>query len=177
MQKRIALLYGTTEGQSAKIAHHMAHHLRVRGADAAAMHLAELPLDYDPVQNSDAFVVIASVHQGVHQRYVADFARTHATLLNERPSAFLSVSLQAAFGAGEEATQTLEDFLRAAGWTPTMTLCVPGALRYTSYNWLKQLVMRSIAKERGEPTNTGEDVEYTDFGALDAFADDFLQKL
>ncbi|TVR05088.1 MAG: protoporphyrinogen oxidase [Deltaproteobacteria bacterium] len=174
MQKRIALIYGTTEGQTRKIAEHVAQALRKAGADVALMHAAELPLDWTPA-NSDAIVVAASVHQAQVQPYVRDFVERHADDLNAMPTALVLVSLNAALG--EMADVPPPEYAKAlrdqTGWSPTVVEHAAGALRYTEYNWLKRMVMRKIAGDQGMSTDTSRDVEFTDWEALDRFAKAF----
>jgi menaquinone-dependent protoporphyrinogen oxidase len=51
------------------------------------------------------------------------------------------------------------------------------ALRYTRYNSLVRLVMRQISKKEGGDTDTSRDYEYTDWGAVDRFAVEFLSEV
>ena len=48
---------------------------------------------------------------------------------------------------------------------------------YTQYGSFKNLVMRWIAKRAGGDTDTTRDREYTDWAALDAFAEAFATEL
>ena len=72
---RILVFYGSTQGQTAKIAEVLAAQMRARGTDVdlvdAAAH-SPAPDDYAAV------VVAASVHAGGYQRPVRRWVRTHA---------------------------------------------------------------------------------------------------
>lgn len=174
MQKRIALLYSTTEGQTRKVAEYLAGRLRAAGDDVALMHVAELPLDWVP-DNSDAYLVAASVHQAKVQPAMEAFLAQHAAALNKRPCALALLSLNAALG--DEADQNpqtyAEALFEATGWLPGHVEHVAGALRYREYNWLMRIVMKRIASKMGISTDTARDVEYTDWDALDRFAERF----
>ena len=94
---KILVAYGTTEGQTRKIARFTADRL----ADAG--HAVEL-LDVADAEGLDlgrfgAAVLAGSIHGGRYQRALTEFARANAQALGARPTLFLSVSLSAA-GAG-----------------------------------------------------------------------------
>ena len=172
---RVAVIYGTTEGQTATIAERVAGALADAGHDPALLHAAHLPAGFE-IEASDGVVVGASVHVGRHQQYVTRFVREHAAVLNGMPSAFFSVSLTAAAGtdeAHETARGLLEEFLTETGWEPDTTTVFPGALRYSEYGLLTRYAMRRIAKQYGEDTDTSRDYEYTDWDAVDRFATEF----
>jgi menaquinone-dependent protoporphyrinogen oxidase len=60
------------------------------------------------------------------------------------------------------------------GWIPSRTLAVAGALRYRHYDLPTRILMRLIARRHGAPTDVDEDVEFTDWAALEAFTVAFL---
>lgn len=176
---RIALLYGTTEGQTGIIAERIAAVLDDAGHDPALFHAGHLPADFS-LSDYDAVIVGASVHVGSHQKYVTRFVADHVDELNRLPSAFFSVSLTAAEGT-EEARETAQsmvaDFLAETGWDPDATAVVPGALTYSKYGLLKRFVMKRIAKQAGGDTDTSRDYEYTDWDEVESFAVAFADTL
>jgi menaquinone-dependent protoporphyrinogen oxidase len=169
----ILLYYGTSEGQTERIADHVAEELRAGGHDvtvANADATAADPQDYDGV------LLGASVHRGSHQRPVERFARDYSADLDAMPSGFFSVSLSAASedGSGRaDARRVRDEFLETVGWTPDVTTTVAGALKYSEYGWITRFVMKRIARTEGGDTDTSRDYEYTDWDAVDAFADEF----
>jgi menaquinone-dependent protoporphyrinogen IX oxidase len=78
---------------------------------------------------------------------------------------------------GSTALPGVRDFVERTGWTPTEEISVAGALVYTKYDYLKRLVMKLIADRRGGDTDTAKDNEYTDWAALDRFAEGFVSGL
>jgi menaquinone-dependent protoporphyrinogen oxidase len=176
---RVAVIYGTTEGQTAAIAERVAGALADAGHDPALLHGSHLPAGFE-IGAYDGVVVGASVHVGKHQRYVTRFVRDHAAALNGMPSAFFSVSLTAAAGtdeARETARGLLETFLSETGWEPDATAVFAGALRYSEYGLLTRYAMRRIARQYGDDTDTSRDYEYTDWEAVDRFAAEFADLL
>lgn len=174
MQKRIAVIYGTSEGQTRKISDFLASRLRSRGCDVAVMHVDELPLDY-VLDNSDAIILGASIHVGHFQKAVVSYVREHVGRLSQMPGAFFAVSLSAATGEQEQAEGYVKDLREETGWEPDLTVSFGGALRYTQYNFLVRPMMRSIAEKAGADTDTSQDWEYTDWDAVESFADDVFR--
>jgi len=82
------------------------------------------------------------------------------------------VSLSAATKP-QRARRYVETFLRQVGWQPQHTAAFGGALRYSRYGALKRLVMVAFAALAGHDTDVSRDYEYTDWDAVDRFADAF----
>jgi menaquinone-dependent protoporphyrinogen oxidase len=105
--------------------------------------------------------------------------RRFRAALTAQPSAFFSVSLSAG-GPGakpEAARRYLETFLRQVDWHPVQTATFAGALQYSKYGVFKRLLMRMIVGIAGGDTDMTQDYEYTDWNAVDRFADEFAQRL
>jgi flavodoxin len=90
---KILIGYGTTQGQTAKIAEYMANVIRGHGHEAQAL---DLKRSKDaPLEGYDAAIIGGSIHMGKHEEHVADFVRQNRVTLERLPSAFFSVSLAA----------------------------------------------------------------------------------
>ena len=175
----ILVVYGTTEGQTRKIAGFVADRLRDRGKDVTLIDSADVPksLDADGV---DAVIVAGSVHNGNHQASLLQFVRDHHASLQTKPSALISVSLSMASDDKEDrldAAACADRFLSAAEWKPSVTHLVAGALRYTRYDFFKRWMLKMIASAKGAPMDTSKDHEFTDWKDLEAFADRFLGQI
>ena len=90
---KILIAYGTTEGQTARIADHIADAIRKRGVEAQALDLKR-STDVS-LEDYDGVIVGGSIHIGKHQDHVVDFVRANRFALERLPSAFFSVSLAA----------------------------------------------------------------------------------
>lgn len=171
----VLVIYGTTEGQTRKVAEHAAALIRERG------HVAELYDSADPITEVDfdsfqAIVVAASVHQEQHQSAIKGLVAAHLALLNDRPSAFISVSLSAVLEETRpEAQKYVDQFLSLTGWRPCMTLLLGGALRFDEYDYFQEQIVKFIVMKRGVDQAPGRDREFTDWTALDDFLDTFLK--
>ena len=170
---RILVLYGTTTGQTAKIAQAIGDTLRQQGA---SVDVIEVNPEWPEPEDYQAVVVAASVHGGKYQRPVRRWVRVNADELNARPTAFVSVCLgvlQHEPQAQEEVAAIMTRFLTAAGWRPTVTKTVAGALLYTQYNPFLRWVMKRITRKAGGDTDTSRDYEYTDWSDVRTFAEEF----
>jgi menaquinone-dependent protoporphyrinogen oxidase len=170
---RVAVVYGTTEGQTATIAERLTDGLSAAGHDPTLVHVTRLPPGFD-LDTYDGCVV-ASVHAGRHQRYVTRFVRDHVAAPNGMPSAVVSVSLTAAGGTAESETTARglpDDFLADTGWTPDVTATVAGALKYSEYGLVTRFLMRHIARKYAGGTDTSRDYEYTEWDVVERFGRD-----
>lgn len=173
---RVLIAYGTSEGQTARIAEHIAGVIREHGHEAYPVDVRRTTPD---PRAYDAVIVGASVHAGKHQTQVGEFVRETRGALEQLPNAFYSVSLALAGGteAGrEEAQGYVEEFIRLTRWRPRRTVLIAGALLYTRYNFFLRWVMRRIARSKGSPDlDTSRDYVYTDWAAVREFAEEFLE--
>jgi menaquinone-dependent protoporphyrinogen oxidase len=123
---RILVIFGTSEGQTAKIAHALAVAMREQGADVDVANAAARTAPPDPYAG---VVVAASVHAGGYQRAVRRWVRAHAAALHARETAFVSVCLGVLEHNPEtdrELQKIQERFRIATGWLPGVTKTVAG---------------------------------------------------
>jgi len=174
---RCLILYGTTDGHTAKIARFLGAELAALGA---GVNLVEAGTDNPDPYDYDGVIVAASVHGGRFQRSVTRWALDHAGQLPARPNAFLSVCLgvlQQDVKVQQNLVAMVGRFTRRTGWKPQRVKLVAGALLYTRYGWLKRVLMRSITKRAGGATDVTRDYEYTNWADLREFAEGFLAQL
>jgi menaquinone-dependent protoporphyrinogen oxidase len=166
----ILVAYGTSEGQTAKIA----DGLRDRGHTADAVDVIEL--DQFAVDTYDAVLVGASIHRGRHQSAVRTFVSTHCDALATLPTGFFQVCLTAVSPDEERraaAAQYVHELVETTGWHPDRIAIFGGALRYSKYGFLKRVVLKRIAKDVTGDTDTTRDYEYTDWDEVDRFTEEF----
>jgi menaquinone-dependent protoporphyrinogen oxidase len=110
---KILIAYGTTEGQTARIAQYISDVIRGRGHEAQTI---DIRRSSDALLDGyDAVIVGGSIHMGKHENYVRDFVQKNRDTLERLPSAFFSVSL-AAHGDMENAHAYVENFEQETGW-------------------------------------------------------------
>jgi menaquinone-dependent protoporphyrinogen oxidase len=174
---KVLIVYGTTEGQTHKVCRFIADRLAERAHQALVVNAIEPTRVADP-SDVDAVIIAASVHAGHYQSTVVHYVREHLAAIDERPNAFLSVSLAAA-GDDDEDIEGLKkcvaDFTHKTGWTPRCVQHVAGAFRYTKYDFLKRWAMKYIAYRKGGPTDTSRDYELTNWDDLTSFVETFVK--
>lgn len=172
MMLRVLIIYGTTYGQTEKIANRIAAGLQRRGftvelCNAATSRPALALEQYAGV------VVGSSIMARGHQPSIKDFIRDYVATLNLVPSAFFQVSASAGSAsphAREAAQQILQDFIAKNGWCPVLSASLPGAINYTKYNLLLKWYMKRASAKNGGSTDTSRDHEYTDWAEVERFA-------
>lgn len=181
--KPVLVLYATREGQTRRIAEHLAATIRARDGAADVVNAADLPQDFS-LPRYGAAILAASVHLGKHESEMRSFVKQHLSELERIPAAFLSVSLSEAGAEDQSATperreqsaadvrKMIDSFLAETGWHPKNIRACAGALMYTKYNFLVRFAMRRIARVAGASTDTSRDQEFTDWEALDRLVDD-----
>lgn len=172
MKPHVLVIYGTSYGQTEKIARRIAATLErsdiaVELCDAAKTRPALATEQYSAVLVGSS--IIARGHQPAIKRFIHDNAST----LNQLPSAFFQVSASAGSGsphARMAAQQIMEAFLAQQTWTPLLSASVAGAINYTRYNLLLRWYMKKASEKNGGSTDTSRDHEYTDWVQVDRFA-------
>ena len=176
---RVLVVYGSTDGQTRRIAERMAAVLVSQGPEVQTVDSAAAPADIAP-GDFDAALVLGSVRMGKHQQALADFVRKFRLELDAIPNAFISVSLSAARNkpsAQREVAKTFQHFVTRTGWRPNARLAIAGALPYSRYTLRIRLVMKLISWMTGGDTDTSRDYEYTDWELVEDFARRFASAL
>jgi menaquinone-dependent protoporphyrinogen oxidase len=173
---RIAVVFGTTNGQTAKISRRIVEVLRTEG------HVVELLDTRAGIPDAalvgvQAVVIAGSVKMGKFPRQLIASVREHLGELLGIPTAFVPVSLSAArknsASAQREVQKTTARFVAETGLNPGVIQPTAGALVYSRYAFFTKLVMRFLSKMTGGDTDTSRDYEYTDWNAVDDFARQF----
>lgn len=171
--RKLLIVYGTTEGQTRKIAEYLAEEARGLHYDRDLYEVSTVP---DNLQLSlfSKIIIAASVHMERHQESIAQFVKKYRSDLEKSDAALLSVSLSAAGDAEErsEAWEYTRRFLSEVEWRPQKVHIVAGALRFSEHDFFKRWAMRRLAKEKR--TDRQHDCEYTDWADLWRFLRDFL---
>jgi menaquinone-dependent protoporphyrinogen oxidase len=172
---RIAVVFGTTDGQCAKIARRISEDLHNEG------HVVDLldtrfEIPSAALAGVDAAVITGSARMGKFQVPLTYFVQIHLPTLLTMPTAFVPVSLAASYEsplALREVKNAIERFTRETGLNPNLIEPTGGALRYSRFGFFKKLGIRLIASIYGGDTNASRDYEYTDWNAVDSFAHHF----
>jgi menaquinone-dependent protoporphyrinogen oxidase len=173
----ILIVYGTSEGQTRKVATFLADRFSGQSHAVQLVDAADVPKSLDPA-TYDAIIVAARVHASTYPRSVRRFVKRHRAALEARPSAFVSVSMLAAMKTAKTEAAIagyVDRFIKATGWQPAHIHQAAGGRPYTRHNALGRWILGRIdSKAWGKPVDTSRDYEWTDWEALRAFADAFL---
>jgi len=172
------LYYGTSEGQTAKIALRIRDRLVERGI---TVDVIESPASA-PVDSSryDAVLIGDSIHAGHYHRPVLKYIREYRDALRTLPTGFFSVCLSASSPEPkqqEQAKAFVDGMIDATQWRPDCVGIFAGALQYSKYGLIKRWMMRKISASDGRETDTAHDYEYTNWNNVDAFAEAFADHL
>ena len=174
--KSLLIVYGTTEGQTRRIAEFVTAAAKARGVEVELVDsAAERAASVQPIYA--AAIVCGSLHQHRYQASLLRFVKENRSWLAGIPTAFVSVSLAAAMEDARGRTEmagAADAFSAESGWTPVVTRHVAGALRYTEYDYFKRLIVRLLASRPGGDPDTSRDHEYTDWDDLTRFVEEFV---
>jgi menaquinone-dependent protoporphyrinogen oxidase len=171
MSRRVLIIYGTSYGQTEKIANRIGGGLQRRGF-AVELCNAALSKPRMALEEYAGVVVGSSIIARGHQPAIKDFIRDHVATLNTIPSAFFQVSASAGSAsphARAAAQQILQDFIADRGWMPILSASLPGAINYTKYSLLLKWYMKRASAKNGGSTDTSRDHEYTDWAEVERF--------
>lgn len=174
---KILIIYGTSEGQTRKIARFMEDILQDENHKVVIADATEEP---PSPSDFDATLIGGSIHMHKYQSSIHNYILENINELNKKPSAFFSVCMAVASDIDEEheeAHNIAKTFLKQTGLRVREIGHIAGALKYTKYDYFKRLIMRMIAKKQGGDTDTSQDYEYTNWDAVKTFALDFIKKI
>jgi menaquinone-dependent protoporphyrinogen oxidase len=170
--------YATNEGQTRKIAQHIADRCVDQGHAVELMGLADATTIM--LSRFDAAILGGSLHAGHYQKVLSEFAADHATALDALPTLLISVSLAAA-GHDAEDWRTLDailaDFQDATSWIPGQVAQVAGAYKPSDYDVFRRFIMRRIIAQKDPEADLDWDKEYTDWDSLNDVIDTWLAGL
>jgi menaquinone-dependent protoporphyrinogen oxidase len=172
MSRHVLVIFGTSYGQTEKIAIRIAAALERRGLLPELCNAAKAKPCL-PLREYAGIVVGSSIIARGHQPAIKEFVRTNVALLNEMPSAFFQVSASAGSASPHArlaARQVMCDFIADNAWTPVLSASLPGAINYTQYSLLLKWYMKRASAKNGGSTDTSRDHEYTDWIEVERFA-------
>ena len=172
--KQARIFYATREGQTEKVALTLAAHLIGLGA-AATTHNLRANVETADLQKADLLLFGASMHAGGLERELVDFINDQAAIITQRPHAFFLVLLSAATADQALREKSLSDAQGKVQQQLSVEFddmeYIAGALTYSKYSRPVRWIMRRIARQHGEDTDTRRDYEYTDWAEVRTYAE------
>ncbi len=173
---RILIAYSTVDGHTLKIAN------RIKAVLEQAAHpttLAEIsPEDHiDPGPYSQ-IIVGGSIRYGKYRPALFDFIESNREVLESRPSAFFSVNLVARKenkNTPDTNPYILKTFRKNTSWVPDAQAVFAGKVDYARYGFWDRQIIRLIMLMTHGPTDASASIEFTNWQAVDSFAQRLVQ--
>ena len=174
---QILIAYASREGQTEKIARHIASRLTQSGHEPVVINLKDGGRE-DAADHCSAAIIAGSVHLARHDQSLSGFIMRHGPTLRSVPSAFLCVSLSAASKDAHDLTavdEITKSFLYEAGWHPDFVEHVAGAVRDSRLGLFDRFTVHAVMMEKEIPSDASGDTELTNWEKLDGFIGEFAQ--
>lgn len=176
---KILIAFGTTEGQTRKIARFCSDWLTDSGHSVELLNVSD-GSDID-ISRFEAAILAGSIHTGKFQQSLEHFIIANLTAIQQCETLFLSVSLAAAGNDPDDHTgldHCISNFNESTGWKPDRLEHVAGAFRFTSYDFFRYWAMRWIASRRDSGiVDPHSDKEYTDWDELTNLLEEWTNSL
>ena len=175
----VLIVYGSKEGQTAKIAERIASIIRKQGLQVTIHSGKDMHIGF-ATDAFDAAIVGGSIHMGHYPAHLREFVTRHRDWLNKVPSAFFTVCMAIQSKNADEREEAMnygKRFIETTQWRPTLIDTFAGAVKYTQYNFITRFIMKMITKREGGSTDTRHDHEYTDWDAVTQFTSRFLEEI
>ncbi len=166
------ILYVTTDGQTQKIAQHIANEIE---GETRLISLKEEQVSVQQLREVDQIIIGASIRYGHFNPILKKFVQQYYEILNQKKSAFFSINLTAR-KEDKNTPQTnvyTRKFLEKISWEPTLMAVFAGKLNYPQYTWYDRAIIRFIMRLTGGETDTTKVIEYTDWQKVTEFAKQF----
>lgn len=175
--RRILVAYATTtEGQSVRIARHLAETLRAEAVSVDVVDCAAVPRGLR-IDAYDGALLGGGVRGGRYPRALLRLLRRQREALSRTPWAFFSVCLTIVSTREQDRAAARELPRRVLGaerLEPGDVAVFPGALRFSGHSRLGGRILFEINKRYLDATDMKEDWEYTDWDEVADFARRFL---
>lgn len=169
--KRVVVAFASREGQTEKIARHIALGLERRGYAVRLIDLASGETEAG-ADDCEGAIVLTSIHRGRYEQVLSSFLMRHGPALRQCPSAFVSVSLSAAAVDPKERValdEIAQGFLHDVGWHPDVILHAAGAIHERDLGLIERYAVHRYVDEKHLALDQSGDTEFTDWHEVDSF--------
>ncbi len=170
---KVLIVYGTTYGQTAKVAASIASVATAMGRDVKTVTAASAPSP----EEYDVVFVGGSIHFGAFQKEVQAYVAQHDAALDQCRTSLFCVSGSARSEEGmEEAEEFSETLLKDSAWTPDHIEHIAGAFPFSQYPLWKRWLMRFFLRKQDPELDTSEDLDFTDWPKVEEYARRVLEE-
>jgi len=169
--EKTLLLYSTVDNHTKKISEHIAQRVRANGTDIELYPIDQA--DTLDLESYDRIIIGASIRYGKHHKDVYRFIEKNEKLLESKSNAFFSVNVVARKPEKNQPDTNpyLVKFLKQIDWKPKNLAVFAGMLDYQKYGVFDRQMIRFIMWMTKGPTDPDTVIEFTDWEAVDRFAD------
>jgi menaquinone-dependent protoporphyrinogen oxidase len=164
------IAYSSIDGHTLRMCGRVRQVIEQAGGSVALFDLdTDRALDLAPF---DTVVIGASIRYGQHRPSLYRFIESHRDALDNKPSAFFSVNVVAR-KVGKDTPLSnpyVRAFRRKTTWVPGEIGVFAGKIDYPKYGFVDRQVIRFIMWLTNGPTDTSVCTEFTDWQAVDNFA-------
>lgn len=172
----VLIIFETIEGQTRRIVDFVEQQIRSAGHGVQLFN-TEDRLGSLSFEGIDKVVLAAPVHERRHPPGFEVLVSTSVDELKSRQTLLISVSLKAAFPEGiDEAQDYLTEMKMRTGFEPSREVLAAGAVRTSSYDYFESQIVQNVALDGREVELVDGVREFTDWDALNAEVDAFLQE-
>jgi menaquinone-dependent protoporphyrinogen oxidase len=167
---QIGMLYSTTDGHTLEICERLQQRLTQRDHQVTLLPIeAGDSIDW---QHCDKLVIGARIRYGKHHPLVYAFIERHRERLQTLPSAFFSVNVVARKPGKDTVSGNpyLRKFLQKSQWQATELAVFAGKIEYRKYRFWDRHMIRLIMWLTNGPLDRDACVDFTDWAAVDVFA-------
>lgn len=166
----ILIIYSTTDGQTKKICERLQDVMEQQAHEVTLVSMSDNPqLD---LSLFDKIVIGASIRYGKHRPEVVEYINHNAWLLASKPGAFFSVNVTARKPDKNtpETNPYMPKFLKHINWQPNKLAVFAGKIDYPRYTPFDRMMIRFIMWMTKGPTDRNAVIEFTDWQAVEKFA-------
>lgn len=167
----ILIAYSTVDGHTRKISERIRDRLVATG-NTLTLHEIRDDAEVDLAAH-DCIVIGASIRYGKHRPNVYALIDRQRESLEHKPSAFFTVNVVAR-KPNKDSPDTnpyVKTFLEQSRWKPALLGVFAGKIDYARYRMHDRLMIRFIMWVTKGPTDPSTCIEFTDWAAVDRFAD------
>ena len=176
---RYLIIYGTKEGQTAKIAEKIGEIIRQKGYNADVYDARKAPQNLS-IEPYIGVIVGSSIHYLRWSRAAAHFVIGQQPPIKTAQSAFFSVSMMASAPddpkVAEELKKVSKKFFDETNWHPTTVEHFAGGLAWSKYGLFTRYLMKGISYAQHKRVDTSKDEEFTNWDQVTKFAENFVER-
>jgi len=168
---KIGFIYSTVDGHTVAICERLAILAEERGLQTALVKLT--PGSRIDLNSFDQIVIGASIRYGKHRPEVIQFVKENSEALSAMNGCFFSVNAVARKPDKRQADTNpyVRKFLESVDWQPAVIGIFGGRIKYSMYRFWDRTMIRLIMWITKGPTDLDSDVDFTDWGEVEAFGE------